>query len=188
MNVFLRILHYLNQSQVNKTIEQLIKMGGIVAAFLFSANAINKLFMNAEQKVFTGLLTAGMRPALALLVTAQGKHETAVGGIPYLSHQYLINNNCFGYGYIPTSPYQVFGGGGKHPEDSGIYAKFLSVENSVKEQAAYYNRHKSTFANVSNPAQLVAALVAARYFTDPPKNYLSGVTKFYKTQKQILNV
>lgn len=132
-----------------------------------------------EQRIFNTLIASKISVGLALLIVAQSKHETAVAGVPFSSRQCLLNNNFFGYGYVVKNSFQVPGGGGKHKEDSGIYAKYDSLENSVKDVAGWYNRRSAAFSHVVTPADLAAALKQQKYFTDLEKNYLAGLTKFY---------
>jgi hypothetical protein len=140
-----------------------------------------KQVLTVEKKIFSLLIDGGLPPGLALLVVAQSKHETALGGVPYTSRQYLVNNNCFGYGYVPGGSYQVAGGGGKHPEDSGVYAKYVDIDHSVLDIVGYYTRRSQVFFKITNTQEFGNALKLQGYYTDSPVNYVAGLNHFYKS-------
>lgn len=134
-----------------------------------------------EKKIFNVLQKEGIPDALALLVVAQSKHETAVAGVPYMSKQFLVNNNCFGYGFVPGNSLQLQDGG-KHPEDGGHYAKYSSIENSAKDIAGWYKRRKEIFFGITDSATFAQALKNAHYYTDAVANYAHGVKNFYQSK------
>lgn len=137
---------------------------------------------NIETLIFNLLISSGIPAPLSLLIVAQSKHETALGGVPFMSYSYFKRNNLFGYGYVKSSKYQS-GDGGAHPknEDNGHYAKYDTVENSILEIAAYYKRKKVLFFPIQDQSTFVAALKSVGYFSGTSTIYTAGVKKFYKS-------
>lgn len=163
----------------------MIKQINMAFTLLLGALAISilKLGRNLshEKKIFTLAVNNGIPQPLALLIVAQAKHETAVNGVPFMSRQFLINNNAFGYGRVPGNKYQQEISGGKHPEDAGHYAKYSTVDNSIMDVIGWYQRRKNVFYNIDDHMSFSHQLKSSGYYTDNVKNYSAGVKKFYQT-------
>jgi hypothetical protein len=162
---------------LSKNLNTIIMVGLALTALLTTKHFFD---MSIEKRIFTRLVANGVTPALALLIVAQSKHETSMLGVPYTSHQFISNNNAFGYGYVQGNRFQV-GAGGKHPEDGGVYAKYASLENCVDDISGWYNRRKSQFAMVTTPLALATSLKLSSYYTGTLAGYTAGLTHFYKT-------
>ena len=136
--------------------------------------------LSHEKLILKTCVDNGIPYALALLIVAQSKHETALNGVPYLSKQLLINNNAFGYGRVVGNTLQI-GSGGKHPEDAGVYAKYTTLNNSVLDVIGWYKRRKSTFFGVTDITTFANNLKFSKYFTDSAANYGAGVKHYFTT-------
>lgn len=163
----------------------LLAVGVVLATATVTKKVLN---MSTEKQIYSGLIAAGMSSPLALCVLAQSKVETSVHGIPFMNRQFIMNNNPWGYSYVKGNSLQVVGGGGKHPEDAGVYAKYDSLDNAIKDIVGYYKRHIAHYSNVSDLQGYVAGIISSKYQTGNPDNYLKGLKKYYKSENEILNV
>lgn len=154
----------------------------IYFVLLVMALSITKMLKNnsTEKTIFNLLINSGIPAPLSLLIVAQAKHETAKGGVPFMSYGYFKRNNLFGYGFVSGNKLQS-GAGGKHPEDGGIYANYPSIENSVLDIAGWYRRRKTIFYPITEQSDFAQALKNQHFFTGPLSGYTSGLKKFYKT-------
>lgn len=124
----------------------------------------------SQQVIYSELLSAGIPPALAVLVTAQSGHETA----GWTSHVYLTDNNAFGYGY-----------------NGSTYKQYSSVEASADDLADYLARRENegsfpALDTITDPAQYAALLKNAGYYTDSQTTYTNGILNYMNTALQTL--
>jgi Mannosyl-glycoprotein endo-beta-N-acetylglucosaminidase len=124
--------------------------------------AVNLTPDQSEQIIYSELVSAGIPPALAVLVTAQSGHET--GG--WSSHVYLTDNNAFGYGYTGSS-----------------YKQYSSVEASADDLADYLARRENdgsfpALDTITDPDQYATLLKSAGYYTDSESNYQAGIMNY----------
>ena len=121
---------------------------------------------------------AGMPSNMCYLIEAQSKHETG----SYTSNAFLKNNNCFGYKYVKGAKYQI--GAGITSTESDPYAKYASVEDSVKELVAWIGRRQASgkfpadLTTIKTPAEYATLLKNCGYFGAPLQEYIAGLTKF----------
>lgn len=152
---------------------------GVIALLLVVFKVVRN--MSHSKLIYTRLIKAGLPAKLALLIVAQSKHETAMKGVPFMSRQFLVNNNGFGYGKVAGNSLQIPGGGGSHPEDGGVYAKYATFANSIDDVAGWYKRRKNTFFAITEISAFASALKANSFFTAPTTQYVSGLKNFYTT-------
>ena len=154
----------------------------IYFVLLVMALSITKMLKNnsTEKTIFNLLINSGIPAPLSLLIVAQAKHETAKGGVPFMSYSFFKRNNLFGYGYVAGNKLQL-GAGGKHPEDSGIYAAYPSIENSVLDVAGWYKRRRGIFFSITDQSHFAQALQSSHFYTGPLSGYTAGIKKFYKS-------
>ncbi len=120
----------------------------------------------------------GMPANMCTLIVAQSKHETA----DFTSNAFIKNNNGFGYKYVPGGKYQS--GAGITSTEHDPYAKYDSLENSVKEICAWIRRreHEMKFpadlSSITTPTQYATLLKQCGYFGDPVGNYIAGLTHY----------
>lgn len=136
--------------------------------------------MSHAKQIFDGLKENGIPERLALLIVAQSKHETTVGGVAYMSKQFIVNNNAFGYGHVPGNPLQI-GSGGMHPEDSGVYAKYKDLAHCIDDISGWYTRRKATFFNITDTNTFANKLKGSGYYTDSVLNYSAGVKRNFQS-------
>lgn len=128
--------------------------------------------------IFNTATYNGMPPALADLIEAQSKHETA----NYSSNAFLKNNNCFGYKFVSGSHYQV--GAGIKSTEKDPYAAYATIEDSVDELCAWVNRRQiqgkfpKDLSTIQTPIEYATLLKNCGYFGDPLQNYVSGLTHY----------
>lgn len=126
----------------------------------------------------------GVPDALASLMVAQAKHETA----GYTSNFFLNDNNAFGYSYYAGSPYQL--GAGGIADNGQPIARYSSVQNSTMEIVDWlYRRYREgrfpDLKSITTPEQYAAALDAVDYFGEQSGNrdytvYLAGLKRYFK--------
>lgn len=166
----------------------LYKPVALVTGFLLLITILSKkkLDMDKEKAMYKQLKAAGFPEIMCLMIVAQSKFETSIKGVPFMSRQALVNNNYFGYGKVKGSKYQIADqDGGKHPEDSGIYAKYASLERSVADIIRHYKARLSTFSALTTCDAFANALKTQGYFTTGAKEYAAGMRKFYKTSIEV---
>jgi hypothetical protein len=167
---------------MNRPNQKTTRVAIIVTLVIIIISFLKKrINMNTEKTIYTTLKGEGIPEILSLLIVAQTKHETSIGGVPYTSRQFLINNNIAGYGYVKGNKYQIMDGG-KHPEDGGHYAKYANIIDSAKDLAGWYKRRSNTFFRITDIHAFANALKTSGYYTDKVSNYENGVRRFYKTQ------
>lgn len=115
--------------------------------------------------------------ALATLMVAQAKHETA----NFTSPVFKNNNNAFGYKYFAGSSYQLGRGtGAPKSEGSTPYAKYTNVGQSAREVAAWILRRKKSFIGVTNYVQYASKLKEHGYYGATFQVYVNGLKNWYK--------
>lgn len=129
--------------------------------------------------IYNRCILAGFPRLLSLFIVAQSKHETAVGGEPYKSKLFLRSWNAFGYGYLKHDPDQV-GPAGRHPEDGGVYAKYVDLDHCMNDIIQWYKKRSALFLNVKTVLDFVVLLKQSGYFTAPIGEYKAGVSRFYE--------
>ena len=137
-----------------------------------------KVVGSISYRIYNTLTSKGIPVNIAFLAVAQAKHETAMKGIPFTSPLFLRANNAYGYGTVKNNPLQI-GTAGKHPEDSGVYAKYETVEKSAEDLAGYLKRRKHMWETITTPDSYATFLKNQKYFTGPLEHYISGLNKFY---------
>jgi hypothetical protein len=142
-----------------------------------------KKIVDAETLIFDRCKNAGFPLVLCNLIVAQSKHETG----NYTSRQFVFNNNAFGYGRILGDPDQI-GSGGKHPEDSGVYAKYESLDKCMNDIIQYYTKRKTMFFRVKTAAEFAQLLRDYRYYTDNVANYTRAIVRHLLTSKNRYDV
>ena len=149
------------------------------AGFLLGLLLIKKKHTESVAMRILNILTGkGIPLNIALLAVAQAKHETAMAGVPFTSPLYLRANNAFGYGNVKNNPYQI-GAAGKHPEDSGVYAKYADVENSALDFAGYLLRRKNLWGMINDADSYATFLKNQKYYTAPVTQYTAGLNHFF---------
>lgn len=123
-----------------------------------------------DQIIYSTLLSNGIPDALALIQVAQSKWETAEGGIPYQSPNFLNNNNAFGYGY-----------------NGSTYKHDDSIEESAQDIADYTFARLNdgsfpdldTITDIDQYATLLKNAKPGAYYQDTETNYSRGLTSYY---------
>ena len=126
-------------------------------------------------------LKNGMPLNLAKLLVAQAKYETA----NYTSNTFKQNNNLFGYKYVGQ---KLATKGTAAPKSEGdFYAKYKTIEDSVRELTAYIKRRvaegvfPTDLTTVTSPAQYAALLGKKGYFGVSVTQYAKGLARYLKT-------
>lgn len=128
--------------------------------------------------VYNRCVAAKFPDLLSKFITAQSKFESSVAGIPYQSKLFLRSWNSFGYGYLAHDPDQV-GAAGRHPEDGGVYAKYVDLDHCMNDIIQWYTRRSSIFFAVDSVNAFALALKASGYYTAPVSQYYAGVLRFF---------
>lgn len=128
--------------------------------------------MNYALQVYETALSDGIPNALALLIVAQSKHESA----NYTSSIFLDCNNSFGY--------KVFGNAMACPGHSD-YEMYNSIVDSTHEITSWLKRRVNDgsfpdLSTITTPQQYGTLLYSAGYFTDNPINYINGLIAWYE--------
>jgi hypothetical protein len=135
--------------------------------------------MSHERLIFDRCRKAGFSNFLAKAIVAQSKHETAIHGVPYMSRQFIVNNNAFGYGRIKGDPDQI-GDGGLHGEgDGGHYAKYQSLDKCMNDVIQWYTKRIHTFSAVNDLTGFANGLKNYHYYTAPVSEYANGLNHYY---------
>jgi len=126
--------------------------------------------LSAASSIATYLKKYGLNDNLSKWATSQSGHET--GG--FTSAIYKSNNNAFGMKYAG----QITAQGEKNG-----YAYYTTVENSVIDFVAWYNRHRSNIFSlpliIFDLKDYVRFLKNQNYFEAPESEYLTGCEHFY---------
>lgn len=120
----------------------------------------------------------GVSDALASLMVAQARHETA----DFTSRFFLQYNNAFGYSYYAGSLYQD--GAGSLADNGQPIAAYPSIEDSTREMVdwiwrRYRNKQFPDPRTITTPEAYAAALKNAGYYGDTLSNYLAGLKRFF---------
>lgn len=120
------------------------------------------LFSSTQKSQFNGqiqqeVIANGYSSDFGKLVAAQANYES--GG--YYNTAFTKYNNPFGYKY-DASKYQS--GQGNAANDGGYYAAYATIEDSVDELIAWFERRQTagdfTISDIKTPTDYVNALVA----------------------------
>lgn len=115
-----------------------------------------------------------MPPALALLIVAQARHETA----GYSSNVFTRCNNAFGYKYVGQS---LSTGACTASPELDYYAGYASIEDSTHEVTAWIKRRQkdgsfpADLNTITTSEQYAQLLKNAGYFGDTWTNYANGL-------------
>jgi len=130
--------------------------------------------MTIDERIYNQAAASGMPPILCTLIVAQARHETG----NYTSNAFTQCNNCFGYKYVgqalSTGPCVTSSEGDK-------YAKYASVEDSVKELAAWIKRRQQggifpeNLSTITTPDQYAQLLKNAGYYGASVSEYVNGL-------------
>src|SRR5574337_72677 len=135
--------------------------------------------MTNEQIVYSTALNDGMPNILALLITAQAKHETN----NFTSNIFLNCNNAFGY--------KVFGNATACPANPD-YELYPNLSASTHEITAWIKRRLNegnfpALDTITTPQYYSTLLYQNGYFTDSINNYTNGLIAWFKSSIPLNN-
>lgn len=104
---------------------------------------------------------------LAKLILSVSQHETA----NLTSELTKQNNNYFGMGINPRSPFQN--------GSNANFAKYDSLENSVDDFINWFSMVSLDLYHCQDVSSIVKAMQSKGYFIDTYENYYKGVNFFY---------
>lgn len=137
----------------------------------------------AENIVINTCIAAGLSPLQAFIVYSQGLQESG-----YNSHVFAANNNAFGMKFprVRKSPYIQGRGtaapaGESYPGDPyNYYAKFASLEDSVKDLLHRQNYFGINWKNIQAAEDYINFCKATKYFQGSLAIYKSNVAALLK--------
>lgn len=142
--------------------------------------------MNIEQLIYDAARANGMPDILSKLIVAQAKHETG----NFTSPVYRNNNNLFGYKFrgqkLAIQGSQAPKGEWQKKEIPEYYAKYLKLEDSVKELAEWIKRRQKekifpvNLSDIKTPQQYALLLKKSGYYGDTLANYTRNLNAYYK--------
>ncbi len=132
-----------------------------------------------KEKADTVIMTCmeeGLPLQLSKLVACQSCCETG----NWTNHNFLKNNNGFGYKFFAKSDYQLKEGGIKSTEDDN-YAAYASFADSVKEVCAWIKRRQrkgqfpADLVTIQLPEQYAYLLKVCGYYGGKETDYAKGI-------------
>lgn len=130
--------------------------------------------MTNDEIIYNAAIANGMPPVLSTLIVAQARHETG----NYTSNAFNSCKNCFGYKYV-GQPLAV--GPCITSSEGDKYAKYASIENSVKELCDWIKRRQAggvfpqDLRSITTPDQYAQLLKNAAYYGASVSEYLNGL-------------
>ena len=130
-----------------------------------------------DQQIYNAALGKGFTPTSAKFLVAQARHETD----NYTSNVFKLNNNLFGMKFA-NQPLATKGSLAPSSE-GGIYAKYNSPANSIKDQVDRYfvkTIGGITFEQLKaskTPLEYATNLKKRGYFTATIEEYASGIQR-----------
>jgi hypothetical protein len=129
--------------------------------------------MKNDERVYTACISQGIPRALALLITAQSKHESA----NYTSSVFLDCNNSFGYKAVYGAP---------SCSGHSDYKYYPNIEASAIEVCGWLKRRVADGSfpplnTISDPDNYAALLKNAGYYGDTVSNYAAGIKRWFTT-------
>jgi len=119
----------------------------------------------------------GLPVALANLVTAQARHESA----NFTSPLFVGDNNAFGYDYTGNANQA---GISSRSHGGSFYARYNTIEDSTNEITdwIYRRRQEGKFPadlnSIQSPNDYATLLKNSAYFEDNVTNYQAGLTRW----------
>lgn len=136
-------------------------------------------------RVLAAAASAGIPFYAQKLIAAQAMHETG----NFTSNVYRQNNNAFGM-KIPNvrkSPY-ILGAGTSAPASEGStpYAKYSSVEDSVKDVLHLYAYNGIRWGQLDSPTAFGAWLKQKSYYGASQQAYSAALQRWMETMTDII--
>lgn len=132
--------------------------------------------MTSDDIIYQTARNDGMPEALAILITAQARHETG----NYTSRFYTVGKNAFGYSYVKGAKWQL-PTPGPTADNGAPIAQYSSVQNSVHELTDWIKRRQKEgrfpidLSTIETPEQYGQLLKNADYFGAPLNQYVNGI-------------
>jgi uncharacterized FlgJ-related protein len=131
-----------------------------------------------DQLIYDVARRSGFPDNFARLLVAQCKHESA----NYSSPVFKANNNLNGYKFVG----QKIAKKGTLSPEGDHYAKYASVEDSVKELVNWIKRRQmekkfpADLTTINSPAKYAELLKLSNYYGDSVKVYTNGLIRWLK--------
>jgi len=106
----------------------------------------------------------------AKLVTAVAMHETG----NFESMLYFSNHNAFGMKMPQIRDTTAI-------VEKGGYAYYDTIDDSIRDFELWFNFHKTSISDFSNPVELTNYMKSKGYFEDTLQNYQTAVVKHFNT-------
>lgn len=151
-------------------------VAALAAALGFYLFKRNKMIQTFQQKLMSMGQKGGLPENLLKFIIAQSKYETSVKGIPYMSRNFIVNNNAFGYKFVKGNKWQIQGN--VSPEGDS-YAKYATQEDGINDIIRHYKKRLSSFVSVTTPQEFANVLKTQEYFGQTSDEYAKGVAHFY---------
>lgn len=142
--------------------------------------------MTIPQRIFNQCLADGMPEKLSALIVSQLASETAVNGVPFVSHVFVTCNNTGGYKWRGQSTAE---GACLMSPEGDYYAGYKTIEQSVQEITQWIKRRQadgsfpSNLGAIQTPADYAYYLKQAGYYTDTLANYSRNLSSWYDVFK-----
>lgn len=138
-----------------------------------------------NNRIVTTAMKQGVPQVNAKIIAAQAAYETG----DFKSNNFLTNNNAFGMAVpkVRKTPYIIGGCDVTAPESEGkfCYAKYASLEDSVKDIVHWLKYNKVNWSAVDTPAKYDEWLVSKGYHTGDQYTYTAGLQKYFERIKNI---
>lgn len=137
--------------------------------------------MSPADQVKEAALNAGCTEAMAKIIVAQSKHESAYLGIPYNSNVYKKALNCYGMKMPRVRPHPWIKGASnivRTSEGSAPYAEYESAYHSTRDLIDWLTYSKIPL-NIPTVEEYAAVLKKKGYYGDSQANYLKNLIYWY---------
>lgn len=139
-----------------------------------------------NQRIIATAIKQGAPEVNAKIIAAQAAHETG----NFSSNNFIKSNNAFGMAVprVRKSPYILGAGSVNAPAVEGgfAYAKYASLEDSVKDLIHWLQYNKVVWSDVATPETYAAWLKKKGYYTANQGEYTNAVSKFYNQVKDLV--
>lgn len=128
-----------------------------------------------QKRVFDTCIGEGLSVLHSKIITSQATHESGM----FSSSLFKRANNIFGM-TIPTKRSKRFisGSAGKQPDGSAYYAKYDSLENSVRDLIDWHKFKKTDWNKINSIEDYAAYLKSKGYYGDTQKNYTKALLRY----------
>lgn len=132
--------------------------------------------MTNDDIIYQAARTDGMPENLAILITAQARHETG----NYTSRFFTVGKNAFGYSYVKGGKWQL-PTPGPIADNGAAIAQYSTIQNSVHELTDWIRRRQKegkfplNLETIQTPEQYGQLLKNSNYFGAPLDQYINGI-------------